>query len=269
MSINSQDPDIETLRQLLTYRGHENLSNLLVNSRHEVFSTGTYGSRMFSVLCTYRIYSPLEKYDVLKNLSDQDKNKILEVIQEIHPVQEYSNEFAWVEFFLDSDLINVDLEMEAGLYAYCTQCGKPQGVFAHEGELRKKIAVSSICSQCGHSFNFLSDGRIWNLEWKVLPSEEEYLLTLLEKYSQIETQFIFCYEDKGPNKGYNRYPSKRITSIFHTETGRASPAFAFLIKDKDSNQIDKSYCFDNPYALIQLAREAIKGHYWVKYKIRS
>jgi len=265
----SPDPDIEALRQLLTYRGHENLANLLINARHEEYSSGTYGSKAFSVLSTYRIYSPIKKYDVLKNISDQEKNIILEAIQEIHPIQEYSSEFTWVEFFMDPELMNIDLDIEAGLYAYCTQCGKSQGVFTHEGDLRKKIAMKNTCSQCESPFSFLSDGRIWNLEWKVLPSEEDYLISLLEKYADIDTQFIFCYEDKGPQTRYNRYPSKKITSIFHSETGRASPAFAFLIKDKDSNRIEKSYCFDNPYALVQLAREALKGHYWVKYNQKT
>lgn len=51
----------------------------------------------------------------------------------------------------------------------------------------------------------------------------------------------------------------------YNKTERASPAYAMNIYDKESMKLEKSYCFDNPYALLQIAKEAIKGLYWLKY----
>lgn len=56
------------------------------------------------------------------------------------------------------------------LLSYCTQCGSPQGTFDEEGELRLEIAKQKTCERCGSEFSFLSDGRIWNLDWDIIES---------------------------------------------------------------------------------------------------
>jgi len=152
-----------------------------------------------------------------------------------------------------------------GLVAYCRECGNPQGVFQDEGELRRKIAEQKRCKSCGAEFGFLPDGRIWNLRWDIIPSKEEYVIKLLEEIEKEKQQVIFCYEDLGPNSISYRYPQKRIKFHWHERTERASPAYALNIYDKDTNKLEKSYCFDSPYALLQIAREAIKGYKWLKY----
>jgi hypothetical protein len=55
--------------------------------------------------------------------------------------------------------------------------------------------------------------------------------------------------------------------MFHwyEKTERASPAYALNIYDKETNNLEKSYCFDSPYALLQIAREAIKRYKKLKY----
>ena len=152
-----------------------------------------------------------------------------------------------------------------GLIAYCTACGASQGVFQDEGELRRKIAEQKRCASCGAEFRFLPDGRIWNLRWEVIPSKEEYAIKLLEEIEKEHQQIIFGYEDLGPNASSYRYPQKRIKFHWHEKTDRASPAYALNILDKDSNKLEKSICFDSPYSLLQLAKEAIKGYKWLKY----
>ncbi len=49
------------------------------------------------------------------------------------------------------------------LLAYCRECGTPQGFYKNSNDLRIKIAEQRVCVKCETSFNFLTDGRIWNL----------------------------------------------------------------------------------------------------------
>lgn len=58
------------------------------------------------------------------------------------------------------------------LLAYCSECGSAQGIFDDEAELRLKIAKPKSCADCGVTFGFLSDGRIWNLRWDKIPYDK-------------------------------------------------------------------------------------------------
>jgi hypothetical protein len=66
---------------------------------------------------------------------------------------------------------------------------------------------------------------------------------------------MFCIYNLSTKK--NAYYWKRARE-------RASPAYAMNIYGKESMRLEKSYCFDNPYAFLQIAEEAIKGLYWHK-----
>jgi len=78
------------------------------------------------------------------------------------------------------------------------------------------------------------------------------------------SQDIFCYEDRGPQSFRYRYPTRKLKFEFRylSRTNRASPAISIFVYDKDSRDLLAAYCFDSPYALLQLAYEALKG---VKY----
>lgn len=254
--------DIEKIRKILKYRGRHDLAELLRHSTSQINESSTYGHYLFSTLSTFEIYSPLETHEKLKKISEEDKKEILNAVLEIYPPKEYSPEVVNIEFY-----VNVNsMPEEAGLLAYCTNCGAPQGLFTDIGELRRKIAKQRKCVECSNEFGFLSDGRIWNLRWDIIPSKEEYIIELLgEIEKDIQQQVIFCYEDLGPNSLMYRYPQKRIKFHRYEKTGRASPAYVLNTYDKDTNKIEKSYCFDSPYALLQIAKEAIKGYKWLKY----
>ncbi len=58
------------------------------------------------------------------------------------------------------------------LLAYCTHCGGPQGIFNDEDALRLEISKQQKCNGCGSEFSFLRDGRIWNLEWDIIESND-------------------------------------------------------------------------------------------------
>jgi len=163
--------------------------------------------------------------------------------------------------------------MEIGLYATCNQCGHPLNrIFTHKGDLIEYIIKNPKCLEetCNTSFKIISDGRIWNLNYNIIPSKEEFILALLTEIRQSETQSIFGYEDIGPEKKDKyRYPSKRFKFGFHHWTKIATPACYLHIYHKDegpSANIEKSYCFELPSALLQIAREALKGYYWLVYE---
>jgi hypothetical protein len=253
--------DIEKIRKILKYKGRHDLAELLRHSTSRINKSSTYGSHLFSTLSTFEIYSPLEFHEKLKELSKEDKKEILNAVLKIYPPKECSPEIVDLTFYVD---VNSKPE-EAGLLAYCNECGASQGLFIDIGELRRKIAEQKKCVRCGTEFSFLLGGRIRNLNWEIIPSKEEYIMELLGEIEKERRQVIFCYEDLGPSSSTYRYPQKRITFNWYRRTERASPAYVLNIYDKDTSRIEKSYCFDSPYALFQIAREALKGYKWLRY----
>jgi len=269
MNPTTNNLDIENIRRILKYRKKEKLAKLLKNSRSEIYDSSDYGTYKFSTLCTFEIYSPVENYDILKQLNTEEKKEILNAVKEIYPPKAYSYEFTDIEFYMDVNLMTVDLDEEAGLYAFCRQCGEPQGRYMDLGDLIKKVITQKKCMECNTRFSIMNDGTIYNLKWDVLPNREQFIINLLEKeYNEKPQQFIFCYEDRGKKSKLYRYPQKRMRFFMHEKTDRASPAYAMMINDKEKYSIEKSYCFDSPYALFQLAKEALKGYYWLKYDIK-
>ena len=58
---------------LVTTKHKEDLAELLKFSYGEINQSNTYGSRLYSFLSTFEIYSPLEYHSKLVDLSDIDK----------------------------------------------------------------------------------------------------------------------------------------------------------------------------------------------------
>ena len=163
------DEDVEKIRKILEYRRRQDLAELLRGSTSKIQGSGEYGHYLFSILSTFEIHLPIENYEKLKKLSEEDKKEILNAVLEIHPPKDNSPEIVNLEFYVD-----VNSKPEAGLHAYCTKCGASQGLFTDLGELRRKIAEQKKCAKCGAEFRFLSNGKIWNLEWEIIPSNRVY-----------------------------------------------------------------------------------------------
>lgn len=161
----------------------------------------------------------------------------------------------------------MESDINIGLVAYCTVCNKVVGGFPDKGAIMRRISSNDDCPNCDAKFSFHPDGDFYNLRYRIVPSKEEYLTELLEEIHGQTQQYIFGYEDRGPGRPGVRYPQKRIRFFKHYRTSRASPAFALMIHNKDTNQLEKSYCFASPYALFQIAREALKGYYWLRYDL--
>lgn len=157
-------------------------------------------------------------------------------------------------------------ERKHGLYANCS-CSAIYGPYSDKSELLQKIFKMKKCQTCNNEFGYIgAEKETWNFKIIVEPSVEEYVVELLNEISKIPKQFIFGYEDLGPDcsKEY-RYPDKKFNFHYHERTERASPAIAINIFQKGKPEIERSYCFADPYSLLQIAREVLKGYNLLKY----
>ena len=93
---------LDLIRKILVATKHrEDLAKLLKFSYGEINQSNTYGSRLYSFLSTFEIYSPLEYHSELVELSDTDKKILLDAILIAIPPKDHEAEIYNVEFFLD------------------------------------------------------------------------------------------------------------------------------------------------------------------------
>ena len=90
--------DIKTLIKLLKIRKRNDLANLFNDSRAEIRSSGQYGTRWYSILSEFVIFSPVEKYLKCKDLPENDKEFLLGLIREIYPVEDNAPEVTNLAF---------------------------------------------------------------------------------------------------------------------------------------------------------------------------
>ena len=90
--------DITTLQKLLKSTGRNDLAILLEGCTCEVEESSQYGSYLFSVISTFWIYAPPEKIEKLEQVSENDKNLLLELVKKIYPPKDYSPEIREIQF---------------------------------------------------------------------------------------------------------------------------------------------------------------------------
>ncbi|MFA4888772.1 MAG: toll/interleukin-1 receptor domain-containing protein [Candidatus Omnitrophota bacterium] len=95
--------DIKTLIKILTHRWKKNLANLLEGCYSEIDESGTFGSFANSVISTFLIYAPLEKFYKLKELKENEKRIIFNSVLDIYPPAANSIEITSVEFRLQQE----------------------------------------------------------------------------------------------------------------------------------------------------------------------
>ncbi len=66
----------EGIREVLTTSGDQNIADLLEGASHEIIGSGTYGSRVHSVLSTFVVAAPPKSAALLNNLSTGQREKI-------------------------------------------------------------------------------------------------------------------------------------------------------------------------------------------------
>lgn len=82
----------DNIIKTLLYKGKDDLARLLNNCKYELNESGTYGSRLYSVLTTVVIYVGIEKLKKANNLDYSDKKFIVEAFKVVYPVKYNSYE---------------------------------------------------------------------------------------------------------------------------------------------------------------------------------
>jgi len=99
-----EDADIRKLRKVLRYKGRNDLSELLKYSRSVLNESSTYGTRWYSILSTFEIYSPVRQNEKISKLSEEDQTEIYQALLLIYPVKESEPEITHIEYYPDFDL---------------------------------------------------------------------------------------------------------------------------------------------------------------------
>jgi hypothetical protein len=94
---------MERIIKILAHRNHHALARLLKSSHYKIESTDQYGSLLFSRVSFVEIYSPIDNYEKLLQLSDEDKGVILEAFLDIYPPKPHDIELTDVIFNLDPE----------------------------------------------------------------------------------------------------------------------------------------------------------------------
>lgn len=99
--------DIQALRRLLETTARRDFSSLLKNCTSYLEESSQYGSYLFSTISTFWIYAPPEKIGKLEQISQKDKDLLLELVKKIYPPKNYSPEVIGIEFrVLTEDIKN-------------------------------------------------------------------------------------------------------------------------------------------------------------------
>ncbi|MFW6196774.1 MAG: hypothetical protein ACOC5D_05500 [Thermoplasmatota archaeon] len=262
--VTMSDKEMETIKKILKKREKNKLADLLDESILRLDISGTYGGDYSHCqLTTLEIRSPLEKHDKLKNLEKREQEALLDAARQVHPPEEGGEYISDLRFVVDPDL---EAPIQEKVLAFCSNCRKTLGEFKNKEELIERITALGQCEKCRTEFEVDSQGQLQKIEWRVIGSKEKFVVELLEEIIEEEKQEIFCYEDKSKDSDGYRYPQKRLNFYHYERTDKASPAVALNFLNKESKKIEKSYCFASPYSLLQVAREALKGVYWLKYE---
>ena len=92
---------INEILEILSYRKRNDLVKLLKGSSYELNVSNSYGSKLYSLLTTVEIYSPIERHEKLVSLSGEDEEEIIRSFHVIYPVKDNEPEIVSIEFFVD------------------------------------------------------------------------------------------------------------------------------------------------------------------------
>ncbi len=95
---------LEGVIKLLRHRNRYDLAQLLRHSLLELDVSTQYGSHLFSVLTTARIHAPVQDYERLRALWEDDQNEIFRTLLEIQPPRDHSIEINHLEFVVDTSI---------------------------------------------------------------------------------------------------------------------------------------------------------------------
>lgn len=99
-----EDTDIKRLRKVLTYKGRQELADLLRHSVSFLDESSTFGSRYYSRLSTFHIKSHPSIQEKLNNLSEKDKEEIFQALILVYPLRDNEPEITKIIYYPDFDI---------------------------------------------------------------------------------------------------------------------------------------------------------------------
>ena len=175
---------IDDVIDILKYRGRDDLAKILRGSSYDLNVSNNYGSRLYSLLTTAEIYSPIDKYELLSKLSPKDQEEIIRALHVHHPVRDRDPEIVSVEFFVDPHspipttrrgvrkLRDIDFDYIRG---QINKCDDKINVGDYDGAITNaRTLVESICKY------ILDEKRIEYSEKEKLPSLYKKVSSALE-----------------------------------------------------------------------------------------
>lgn len=104
-----KDKDIEKLKKILVSKGRTNIADLLIHSRSVLNESSNYGSKWYSRLSTFDIYSPESKNQKLLHLNKSEKDIIYQSVIQIYPLMDEAPEIKKINYYIDFELDEIDL----------------------------------------------------------------------------------------------------------------------------------------------------------------
>ncbi len=89
---------------LIEVKQRKDLAELLKYSYENIEQSDSWGTKLYSRISTFEIYSPLKQHSELKELPDRDITIILDAVQIAIPAKDYGAEVTCIEFFLDDNI---------------------------------------------------------------------------------------------------------------------------------------------------------------------
>lgn len=97
------DKDIESLRQILSLEGRDDIADLLKFSSSKIVDSGQFGSYINSMLCTFEIHSPLKENHQLRKLGEEEQKMIFDAAVELYPPRNEAPEISSIAFFIKDE----------------------------------------------------------------------------------------------------------------------------------------------------------------------
>jgi len=184
---------IDDILDILRYRKREDLAEMLRGSSYDLNVSNNYGSRLYSLLTTAEIYSPIDKYELLSKLLPKDEEEIIKALHMHYPVRGSEPEIVSLEFFVDPNspiptthrdvrkLRDIDFDY---IKEQINKCDEKINVGDYDGAITNaRSLVESICK-------YILD------EKRIEYSEKEKLPSLYKKVSSALNMDPSEYEEK-------------------------------------------------------------------------
>lgn len=149
-----EDADIKKLRKVLTYKGRQDIADLLKHAVSFLDESSTFGSRWYSRLSTFHIKSHPSIQEKIDQLSKKDKEEIFQALLLVFPLRDNEPEVTEIIYYPDFDIEVSELveakELDRISFEYIHEqtrkCNSKIGDKDFEGAVTNaRTLIESIC----------------------------------------------------------------------------------------------------------------------------